>query len=160
LAWGHGGVLGIAAREFANEAVEAVESGTVRQKHEGALTGNDTDVTLAAELNRLRADGALSSRTMHPNARNASLGAVAHNLVRNLGRGHQERGLDGWLDILHASETAAFLEFRSVGIHGNHVIAAVREFLEHRDAETAGFAGDADQGDALLGEKVLDGFEG
>ena len=78
-------MLWVAAGEFADEAVEAVDGPALCQKHERALAGDYANPALEAELDGPTADCALSSSPMHPNARNASLGTITHDRVRNFG---------------------------------------------------------------------------
>ena len=78
-------VLRVAAREFTDEAVEAMDAPALGQKHKRALPGDDANPALAAELDGLGTDCALPYTAMHPNARNAGLGTITHDGVRNFG---------------------------------------------------------------------------
>jgi hypothetical protein len=78
-------MLRVAAGDFADKAVQSMNGPALGEKHERALPRDHANPSLAAELNGLRADCALSSRPMHPNARNTSLGTITHDRVRNFG---------------------------------------------------------------------------
>ena len=78
-------VLRVAPREFAEEAVEAMDGPALGQKHERALARDYANAAHAAELDGLGTDRALSCTSMHPNARNARLGTIMYDRVRNFG---------------------------------------------------------------------------
>ena len=79
------GVSWIAAGEFADEAVEAMDSAGLWQEHQGAFAGNDGNAALAANLDGVFADGALTSAPVHPDTFYASFGAVVDNGVCDCG---------------------------------------------------------------------------
>src|SRR5208337_1195798 len=105
------------------------------------------------------ADGALAGGAVHPYAADARLGAILHKYFGDLRGSHEQYGIDGRLNLLNAREGAASLKLRGVGIDGDNVVSAAAEFLEHHGAETCGIAGDAGDGNAFLGEEILDGCE-
>lgn len=64
-------VPGVAAGEFAKEAVESVDSADFWQEHERTLAGDDADAVLTAEGDSFVADGALTTGAMHPDTLDA-----------------------------------------------------------------------------------------
>ena len=61
---------------------------------------------------------------------------------------------------MHAREALTPHHFRDVGIYGDHVVSTVRKIVEQGDTHAAWVAGDADNGNALLGEEVVNRVEG
>ena len=60
---------------------------------------------------------------------------------------------------MHASEALMARDGGQVGVDGNDVVAALGEFLEEHHAEFMGVVGNADDGEAFLSEKIMDGVE-
>src|SRR5450631_4817621 len=145
----------IAAGDLADETVEAMDGSGCGKKHKRALSGNDLDSVLVAECDRGRTDGAFATGTVHPDSTDAGFGTIGDDCVGHSRRGHQERGVDRWVDVLHASEAGPAEHIGSAGIDRNHVITAAAEFFEEHDAKVARFPRYADHGDPLLSEKVL-----
>jgi len=148
-----------AAGEFAKESVEAVDSAALGQEHVGAFTGNNTDAVLTAEFDGFRTDSTLTTATVHPDAVDSSFGAILNDRVGDLRGSHEQGGVDSRLDVLNACEAFAAEDSRQRGIHGNNVVTAVGELLKEKDAEIARVAGDPDDREAFLGEKIVNGVE-
>ena len=151
--------MGIAAGDLAEKTVEAVDASGRRQKHEGALSGDDLNAPVAAEGDRAGADRATAGGAVHPHSTDASGGTVANNRIGNGRRGHEERSIDRRLNVLQASEAVPTLHIGSVRIDRNDVVASAAEFFKELDAEAARFAGDPDHGNSLLSEEILNGFQ-
>src|ERR1035438_1807158 len=149
----------VAAGDLADETVETMDGSGGGKKHKGALSGNDLDSVLLAECDCGRTDGAFAGGAVHPDSTDAGFGTIGDDCVRHCGRGHQESGVDRWVDVLHASEAGPAEHIRSAGIDRKHVITAAAEFFEEHDAKVARFPRDANHGDSLLSQEVLDCFE-
>jgi hypothetical protein len=93
---------------------------------------------ILAERDRFSTDSALARRPVHPNPPYARVGAVIHNRFGGLRRSHQQRGFDGRLNVLHASEASSSLYLRAVWIHRNNVIPAPAQFFEQLYTEIPG----------------------
>lgn len=152
-------VVRVAAGDFADEAVDAMDASGGGQEHEGALTGHDFNSPPLAKCNCFWADGTFPGGAVHPNQADTGFGAVGDDLVGNGGRGHEERGCDGGLDVLQASKATPAQHIGSVGIHRNNIVPATAEFFEERDAEIVGFAGDPDHRNSFLSQEVIDRFQ-
>src|SRR6516165_12330000 len=116
---------GIATEDLPQEAMEAVDAATLRQKHIRAFARNNTDAVLLAEFDGRCADGTLTAASVHPNPVNTSLGTILHDCVGNLRRCHQESRIHRWLDVLHTSKALAAEHGRQLGIDRHDVVAAL-----------------------------------
>ncbi len=152
-------VARVAAGDFADKPVEAVNATGSGQKHERTLARNHFHPVVQAERDGFGTDGTVSGSAIHPDPRDPRCGTIQNDRVGYRGRSHQESGFDGGLDILQTSETAVALYIGNIGVYGNDIIATAAEFLEQQDAEAAGFPGDPDHRDSLLGQEVLDRFQ-
>lgn len=69
------GALGKVTGQFADQSMQRVESITT-QEHERTFPGYDCNSLSLAELYGLRADSAVATCSIHPDAMNARLGAI------------------------------------------------------------------------------------
>ena len=118
------------ASDFAQEAVDPVNSGCTGEKHERALSRNHFDSVLAAEFDCSCADSAFADATVHPNLTYVRFEAICNYRVGDFRCGHQERGFKLGMDVLNASEAVPSKNFPGAGIDRNHVVSTAREFFE------------------------------
>ena len=118
------------ASDFAQEAVDPVNSGCTGEKHEGAFSRNHFDSVLAAEFDCSCADRAFADATVHPNLSYARFHAICNYHISDFRRSHQERGFKLGVDVLNASEAVPSKNFPGAGIDRNHVVSTAREFFE------------------------------
>src|SRR5579859_5918886 len=93
---------------------------------------------------------------MHPDARDTRFRAIVDYLVRQSGRGEQQRPFNGRCDLLNAGEAGQALYVAHIRIHGHDVVAAPPEFTEHASGKVLRIARDAYQGQAFPAEEVID----
>jgi hypothetical protein len=66
----------------------------------------------------------------------------------------------GRLDVLDSGIAGLIHHLRYLRIHRDHLIAPFSQPFKKGRTEILRIAGDSDHGDTLLGEKILNGFEG
>src|SRR6478752_6573649 len=123
-------MLRISPGNFAEEAMQAVNSLRTRKEHEWALARYHLHPFRSAELNRFHADGALAGSPVHPHLLDTSDVAVLNDSLRDCGRGHQERGFYRRLNVLHSSVAMSAVYARSSRVYRNNVVAPAAEFLK------------------------------
>ena len=101
------GAVRVTAEEFAEEAMEGMDSATLGQKHVRAFTWDDGDAVLLAEFDSLLAHRSLAAAAIHPDAANSSLGTILHNCGGDFWRRHQEGRVDRWFDVLNTRKAFA-----------------------------------------------------
>jgi hypothetical protein len=153
------GSVGIAASDLADEAVKAMDGLGTGQEHVRTFSGHDLNPSLVAERDGFRANGAFAGGAVHPDATDSGLGTIGNYFFGHCGRGHQERSVDSWLDVLQASETSPSEHVGSVGIYGNHIVPTAAKLFKEGDADAAGFPRDPDHRYSFLSEEIVDCFE-
>jgi len=119
----------IPAHQFQQEAVYSMEKRRTGEEHE-RTTFNQAYTFLLAEAGSLFADGTLAAPAMHPNTLNTGIGAVLHNAFSVSGRGHYQRTLSGWINLLNAAKAAPILQLTGCRIYWDHVIPSVTHLAE------------------------------
>src|SRR5436305_13102628 len=95
-------MLRISPSNLPEEAMQAVNSLRTRKEHQWALARYYLHPCLSAELNCVHAHRAFAYSAVHPYPLDARHIAVLNDSLRNFRRGHQERGVDRRLDLLHS----------------------------------------------------------
>ena len=98
----------------------------VREKHIWALTRDDRNAMIFAELQCLRTDRALAAGAIHPDAGYVQSRALLHNLVGHRGRCHDEHAVDRRRNFIKAGETGSLVRRLQCGIDGNRLVSAFR----------------------------------
>src|SRR5450759_2360616 len=150
--------LRIAAGDLLHEPVEAVEERGSRQEHVWAMARDHVDAVGGTVGDRGRADraGAAARAAMHPDMGHAGVDAVVDDLLRGLGRRHDDDALDGRLDVLDAGVAALAIDLRGVRVHRDGLVASLAKLLPDRVREVLRIARDADDGKALQGPEIVD----
>jgi hypothetical protein len=126
------------------------------EEHHRTGSRDDGQALIAAEVDGLLADGSATGAAVHPHVADTGGGAGAHDGFGGGGRRHQERALDGRVDVLDAGVARAAFDFAGMGMHGNGIEAAGAEFAEDGAGKVVRLAGDTDEGEAFVGEELLD----
>ena len=136
--------------------MEPVEPRTSLKKHERALAGHDGDSVRLTELDGPRAHSSLAARAIHPHPLDARVGAILHNMVGGVWRGHKQYAVNRRPNASHIRRAALAFDVRGLGIDGNNVVATVAKLAKQRARKILGIARNADNRDPFLGEKILD----
>ena len=116
--------------EFEKESMEAMDAAHRGQEHERTLTRHYLDPMCPAEFDCFVTDRPLASASIHPDSFYASFGTIAHDGIRNRGRGKQKRPVWGGMNVLHPGKAGSSHDLCHMGINGQHFTTAARKFFE------------------------------
>jgi hypothetical protein len=93
---------------------------------------------------------------VHPDMLDAGLSTVVDDIVGGLLGGHDENAVNARLDFGDSGEARLPIDLFGERIHRDRLVAALTELLPQHGTEPLGVAVDADDGDALEREEIVD----
>ena len=104
--------------------------------------------------NRFLGDAALAEGTVEPDARDATVGALPHDVQRDVGMRGYDNAIDGARDGAQVGEALDTLDLRNGGIDRQSLVTAIAELAEDGIGRLLAAAGDSGDGDALRAKEI------
>ena len=133
-----------------------VEGWRAGQEHVRAQALDNAYPILLAESHGRLCGRPRRHAAIHPDVLDAGFSAVLDDLVGRLLVGHDQNAIDARLDVLDSRETGLTVDLIGNRIDRDRLVQSLAELLPQHRSEAFGIARDADDGDALEGQEIVD----